>query len=255
MSYELRIHNYEGPLEKLLQLIEERRMDVTQVSLAAVTDDFLKYLERLRAELKGGPGAAEEDLRLLADFIVVASRLILIKSKSLLPELELSGEEERDIQDLEQRLALYKELKAAQKHIAVLWKKGGIAAARPYFLRAQASLGRGEGEEAAVFYPGSKVTPGNLAAALAAVQTGLQKFILETETIEETVVSLEEKMRSIVARMEVAAEMTLKTLGEGSKSDLIVAFLAVLHLAREELLVLEQAGQFSDIIVRKREML
>src|SRR5258706_15754469 len=107
MTYELKIEQYEGPLEKLLQLIEERKLAITEISLAAVTDDFLKYLETM---LEVPPGV-------LADFIVVASRLVLIKSKSLLPELPLTEEEEEDIKDLEQRLLLYKRLKEAERHV------------------------------------------------------------------------------------------------------------------------------------------
>src|SRR5262245_8487868 len=94
MDYALRLQQYEGPLEKLLELIEERKLDVNEISLAEVTDDFLKYLEQL-------PAVAPA---LLADFLTIGSRLVLIKSKSLLPELPLSAEEESDIKDLERRL-------------------------------------------------------------------------------------------------------------------------------------------------------
>ncbi len=73
MPYELKLEKFSGPLEKLLELIEERKLAVSEVSLAQVTDDFLKYLKTLTD--------AHADLRMIADFIVTASRLILIKSK------------------------------------------------------------------------------------------------------------------------------------------------------------------------------
>ena len=92
--YQLKLDNFSGPLEKLLELIEAEKMDVSEVSMAKVTDDFLKYLDALKtSDLL--TNVAEEmaldkmrlDLRVLADFISIASRLIFLKSKYLLPGL------------------------------------------------------------------------------------------------------------------------------------------------------------------------
>lgn len=245
MDYELKLKNWSGPLHKLLELIEERKMDVTEVSLAAVTDDFLKYLEAMRAEFQSGVRPPEEDMRILADFIVVASRLILIKSKSLLPDLALTEEEERDIKDLESRLLIYQRLKGALKHVQTAWKSDAFSASRPYFMNSGLV-------HAAVFYPGKNVSREEIFAAAARVFDSLQKFVLETRTIEETIISLEEKMQDIVKRMETATESTLASIAGGSKGDLVVAFLAALHLAREQLIFLEQQAAFSDIIVKRK---
>src|SRR5690349_179158 len=122
MQYELKTEKFSGPLEKLLELIEAREMDVSEVSMAEVTDDFLKYLEAFKKD--GANGAALEfDLRVLADFISIASKLIFLKSKYLLPGLALTEDEEADIKDLEHRLKMYQELKPALKHIAKLWRE------------------------------------------------------------------------------------------------------------------------------------
>ena len=112
MSYELKFDYYEGPLDKLLNLVEEKKLEITAVNLAEVTADFIKYVETLEAE--GARGT-------IADFLIVASKLILIKSKVLLPGLELSEEEESDVRSLEFRLKLYKELKLAQARIKSGW--------------------------------------------------------------------------------------------------------------------------------------
>ena len=88
--YQLNIQQFFGPIEKLLELIEEKKMEITDLNLAEVTADFLNYLKTL----------VNVDSRVLADFVVVASRLLLIKSKALLPSLELTEEEEQDISDL-----------------------------------------------------------------------------------------------------------------------------------------------------------
>jgi len=91
MNYEVKLEQFTGPLNKLLELIEARKLEITALNLAEVTEDFINYIRSLE---KGA------DPEILADFIVVASRLILIKSKTLLPSLELTEEEEGEIKDL-----------------------------------------------------------------------------------------------------------------------------------------------------------
>ena len=87
MNYELTLEAYQGPLDKLLELVEAKKMEVTEISLAEVTADFLDYLKKLEAE--------NVSQTLLADFLVIASKLIFIKSKILLPSL-FAGEEETE---------------------------------------------------------------------------------------------------------------------------------------------------------------
>ncbi|MEK7089648.1 MAG: segregation/condensation protein A, partial [Patescibacteria group bacterium] len=127
-NFELRLEYFQGPLDKLLGLIEEKKMEVSQVSLANVTNDFLNYLGQFKVAFTEGQINENSPLfdappELLADFLVVASRLLLIKSKSLLPSLELSAEEEGEIKDLEHRLALYREYKKTQEHVKSLWNE------------------------------------------------------------------------------------------------------------------------------------
>ena len=89
MRYEVKQDKFSGPLEKLLELIEAKELEITLINLAQVTGDFLEYLKALDEKSKHPS--------VLADFIVVASRLLLIKSKAILPSLALTEEEETDI--------------------------------------------------------------------------------------------------------------------------------------------------------------
>ncbi|MEK7162430.1 MAG: segregation/condensation protein A, partial [Patescibacteria group bacterium] len=98
VTYELKLENYQGPLQKLLELIEEKKMEITIINLAEVTSSFFEYLKKLEA--------LGMDHSLLADFLVIASKLLLIKSKVLLPSLPLTEEEESDIRGLESQLKL-----------------------------------------------------------------------------------------------------------------------------------------------------
>ncbi len=235
MSYEFKNQKFQGPLEKLLEIIEAKKLSVSEVSLAEVTDDFLKYLEQ----------AEKIDFTMLADFISVASKLILIKSKSLLPDLALNEEEEADIKDLERRLALYQEFKAAKKNFETLWLSKNVSHARQYL---------GSLEMVKVFYPGERVTNDSLVGALSRISDAVRKLSEETKTIREKIISLEEKIKEVVARVKDAGETSLGKLSEAkTKSEIIVIFLAILHLAREQLVRLEQGDNFSDIIVKNKD--
>jgi len=252
MAYELKLEKFTGPLEKLLELIEAQKMDVSEVSMARVTEDFLKYLETLTAR-EGSPEERadlfREDLRLVADFIVVASRLVFLKSKYLLPGIALGEEDEAEIRDLEHRLKIYQELRPALRIVAKLWRESHRSYSRPYF------LGRGGGLAAGqtVFYPGGNVAIPALTRSMNRIFDTMKTYELETETIKEKIVTLEEKIAEVLARIERDGNLELRgTSVAASRADVILIFLAVLHLARDERVALKQNGIFSDIIVEKR---
>ena len=268
MTYEIKLEKFSGPLEKLLELMEERKLAINEVSLAQVTDDFLTYLRSLTnadsawidaeensAQRSSAPDLHPRDsasrLRTIADFIVVASRLILIKSKYLLPDLTLTGEEEEDIKDLQYRLRLYQELKPAMKVLQGLWRKKNTEFSRPYF------LARGfapDASQTGIFYPGDELSIEMLAGALQNVFETIQTYQFETQTIREKIVSIEEKMKEIVERLGMEVETSFARLSSSkSRTEIILIFLAILHLAREQLIFLEQAEQFSEITIKQSD--
>jgi segregation and condensation protein A len=257
MEYELKLGEFSGPLQKLLELIEEQKLDISEVSLAKVTDDFLKYLETFKQgfglSAKESAIMTEEkfrgDLRVLADFVSVASKLIFLKSKYLLPGLMLTQEEEADIKDLEDRLRIYQELKPAIKIINGLWQTSHKSYSRPYF------IGRGTGNipGQTVFYPGGNLEKEALTMALSTIFESIKTYELETEIIREKIVTLEEKISEVLGRIQKEGDMHFNSLsGDKSRSEMIVVFLAILHLAREQLVLLEQMDNFSDIMVKKK---
>ncbi len=263
MPYQLKLEKFSGPLEKLLELIEAEKLDINEISLAKVTDGFLKYLEELRggtaAERTGALGAVATataetdarfrgDLRILADFVAIASRLIFLKSKYLLPGLELTEEEEEDIKDLEERLRRYQDLKPALRHLHALWRANHRSYGRPYFL----GKGRGLAAGQTVFYPGRNVDVAGLEASLGKIFENATEYAFETETIKEKIITLEEKIAEVMRRIEGEGDRGFMELaGKKSRGEMIVLFLALLHLAREQMVLLEQMGNFSDIMVRK----
>ncbi len=210
-----------------------------------MTEDFLAYLKRL--------SDAQADLRLIADFISVASKLILIKSKVLLPEIDLTPEEEGGIKDLEVRLRLYQELKPLFGAIQKLWRGGARAWSRPFFLdRNFSPLVAGP----AACYPGNNLESASLRGALEKMFDAAQSLMLETETIKGTIVTLEEKIEEVIRKLQGEGGSSFKHLSLAKpRGEVIIIFLAILHLAREERVHLEQVEHFSDIIIKQRPVI
>ena len=107
---------FEGPLDLLLQLIEKRKLHISEVSLAQVADDYIAHLKQFEHLPKHE----------VANFLVIASTLILIKSIALLPTLETTPEETQDINDLQIRLALYEKFKAVSEGVKNILGKNTI---------------------------------------------------------------------------------------------------------------------------------
>lgn len=231
MAYELKLEQFSGPIEKLLELIEEKKLEITQLNLAQVTADFLAYLPTVE---KVAPG-------ILADFLVVASRLLLIKSKALLPELVLAEEEELEIKDLERRLKIYQEFKAARNYLKNLWREQPLVFSREFLA----------GSEKA-FYPPKNLKPADLKTALDGVLKELQKFIYETKEFKLEVINLAEKMREFLERFKTAPNLSFnKVTASQSRKEIITYFLVILHLIKDHLIKVQQDKHFSEITIEK----
>lgn len=99
-DYQLRLTGFEGPLDVLLRLIERERLEISTLSLVAVTDQFLDYVARLD----------DPPPRLLAEFATIASRLLVLKSRALLPRA-VEEDDDEDVDDLTERLREYQRAK------------------------------------------------------------------------------------------------------------------------------------------------
>ena len=232
MQYTLDLEHYNGPLEKLLELVEKNELDISLISLAKVTGGFLDHLSKLQE--KDTPHA------ILADFLVVASKLLLIKSKALIPTLELEEEDEEDIQNLETQLRIYKKIKLAKEHIKDGWKEIPAMTSRELLMTKKA-----------FFYPPKTLKIKDLADAFKKIVQEIEKF-RPVEVIKTEIINLEKKIKEIVQRI-TSMPAELKTFSGGnSKKELIVLFLAILHLLREEIIEVEQTKPFGEIHIAKK---
>ncbi len=244
--YEVKSQTFSGPLDKLLELIEARHLEVTRLSLAEVTEDFLSYIKKL------GEHAPPAEI---ADFLVVAARLLLIKSKVLLPELALTPDEESEIHDLEERLAIYRQFAAraargneeegaGSRAILERWEKNVIHA-RALFAGFQ---------ETSIFYPPPALTKEHLMAAVSKTISALQEFLPQKSELKGAIISLEEKITELLNRFRVTLEHSFHTISKDRpRGEIVVMFLALLHLLKERSIFVTQKDSFGDIILRKTD--
>jgi segregation and condensation protein A len=237
--FEVKSEAFSGPMEKLLELIEERHIEISRVNLATVTGDFIAYIEKLGEVVSP---------TILSDFVVVASRLLVLKSKMLLPTLELTGEEEADIMDLEHRLRLYREFKVGGTHLKALWDRNTQLFARPLLK----SLGDAPQSDTGgrFFYPSEKVSQAGLKEAAEKLLHVMAGLMPEQKTVRGTIVTLQEKIMELTKRLSGAANVTLRgRVSKKEKEEVIVLFLAVLHMLANRLADVEQGDAFGDIVV------
>ena len=234
MAYILKHEKFEGPLDVLLGLVQERKLSINEISLGQVTDDFIEYLKRLQRE-------GQPDQEVLAEFLVVASQLLLIKSRSLLPGFQVSQEEEESIAELEQRLAAYQRLKELAKGIAQRARGGQKSFSREAFA-----------DMPIVFYPPKDLDASVLARAFAAVLDAIPKIERIVEEKIRKVISLEEKIKELRDLLQGRVERAFSEIVAGAKEkvEVIVSFLAVLELTKQRIVSVDQEHPFGDIRIR-----
>jgi segregation and condensation protein A len=214
----------------LLELIEKQKLDITTVSLAQVADDFLSYLE----------SGQDINLANLSEFLLVASHLILIKSKALLPFFEFTKEEEEDIEDLEERLREYRRFKKSAQWIGKKWLEQNI------------SFAKKESKLAPIKTVMPDITSDDLyAMAMSVIENNEEEKITE-ETWEKTV-SLEDKIvelrNAIIKRAKISFNETVR--GAKNKVEVVVSFLAILEMLKQKFVIVKQENAFGDILIEQ----
>ncbi|MCB9076392.1 MAG: segregation/condensation protein A [Anaerolineaceae bacterium] len=234
--YRVDLPDFTGPLDLLLSLIEQEEMDITKIALAQVTDQYLAHLDDLR----------QADPDELSDFLVIAAKLILIKSEMLLPRPPpiLAEEAEEDVGDeLARQLIIYKRFKELAGHLRDI-----EALDQRSFVRV---------------VPQIKVEPklvpgeGNLKALLAAARRALT-IKPEPPAVDEMVspqsVTIGQQMshiwRLITTKKQIAFQELLSQ--NRNKIEVIVTLLAILELIKRRIVDVGQINHFGNIIIEKR---
>ncbi|MDD3486762.1 MAG: segregation/condensation protein A [Candidatus Moranbacteria bacterium] len=232
--FQVQLEKFEGPLDLLLKLIEEKRFDITRLNLAKVADDYLEFIR----------SNSDIDLENLAEFVNVASRIILIKSQNLLPTLEITAEEEEEIVDLENRLKEYQKFKQAGEKIGGMMKSPEFAFSRDYLLGIS------------VRYSAPKnINRFDLKKAFERV---VEEIILPEKLPQESVreiITLEDKIEELKNSLQARVETSFRQISRDSsdKVEIIVAFLAMLEMVKQRIIDVEQNEIFEDIKIAKIE--
>lgn len=227
MAFTIKQNSFEGPLDLLLDLIEKRKLFVNDVSLAKVADDYIAYVQNL----------GEFPVADSAHFVLVASTLLLIKSKSLLPTLTLTTEEQASIDDLEKRLKIYERMRDLAQKVKPLF---GTHIMYP----------RGDKKQVPVFSPDADMTLQNILAAAGRVLSSLPKKEFLPKVVVDKVISLEVMIESLTKRVSESLKMSFREFSGAHKGDrvnVIVSFLAMLELVKQGVIDVTQEKHFDDI--------
>jgi segregation and condensation protein A len=235
MSFTIKTQSFEGPLELLLELIEKRKLFINDISLAKVTDDFIEHIKQF-SNIPMGESA---------HFILIASALLLIKSKSLLPELSLTDEEESNIKDLETRLKIYKVIKQASLKISEIFGQNIIFE--------QSQMRKTE----PVFTPDPEFTLNKALQLLKDLIIRLPKNEKVPNKVIQKVMSLEEMINTLSNRITSHIRMSFKEFTKENRENrvhVIVSFLAMLELVKNGILHVQQESTFGDIQMETKEV-
>lgn len=228
----VKLDRFEGPLDSLLDLIEKEKLDISDVSLAKITEQYISYFQSI-------PDIVPETI---ANFLVIAAQLMLIKSRILIPQFEISEEEQKDIIELKIRLTQLQLLRNASKDLGKLYKENNCMYPRNPHLN-----------PVTTFFMPPTVTPQLLSGVLI---TLISLFVKPEQLKKETmrvIISLEDRINELKKRFTDALKHSFSKLVDKKKSklDIVVTFLALLELTKQKFIKLHQPQHFDDIYIEK----
>lgn len=246
-AFQIHTEHFEGPLDLLLNLVEKRKLFISDISLSKVADEFISHVRGFEAYPMGD----------VANFLLVASTLVLIKSKSILPELNLTKEEESDIDDLKIRLAMLELFKSVAETMESHFGKVKL-----YQRSGRMKLS----DIGPTFVPDEQMSAAAMLESAASVLNALpKKQTLPKATIRK-VVSIEEMMEQLLMRVTGALKTSFsrfasykrgQSISKEERVNVIVSFIAMLELVKQGALsaIQEvQEGDWGDIEIEPIEL-
>jgi len=226
---EIKLEQFNGPLDLLLSLVEDKEMSINEIVLGKVTEQYLAYLEEVER-------IAPEDL---ADFLVIATKLLLMKSRALLPQLMPVEEDEVGLAD---QLRLYQKFVAVSKKIESAWLQPRVAFVRHEPMRVVENPELPE-----------NVTTDTLRNSMGRLIDRLKPPKPLPKTHIDKTVSVKERIQQIRDYLQKNKTFSFKqALGEKpNRTETIISFLALLELVKQRTVLLHQDGLHSDIMIKK----
>jgi segregation and condensation protein A len=237
-AFEVHLDVFEGPFDLLLGLISKHKLDITEIALSQVTDEFIAYIK----QRSGG-----WDLDQVSYFLVVAATLLDLKAARLLPSGEV--EDEEDLALLEARDLLFARLLQyrAYKEVAAVFAGRMAAAALRYPRRVPLEPRFAELLPELLFTIG----PQELAALAARALTPKVPPAVSVDHIHAAFVSIREQAVLIAGRLQGLGRASFRQLSSGAAGDyeVVASFLALLELYREDVVAFEQLAPLGDLYV------
>jgi segregation and condensation protein A len=226
-AFAIKTETFEGPMELLIELVEKRKLLINDISLAEVTDEYMQMVSLMQ----------ELSLPNTSQFVNLAATLLLIKSKSLLPSLDLTSEEEVSIEDLEDRLKKYKVYRDAGLIIQNGFGKQTMY--EPEYTPPRKPL----------YTPDEYCNTGALQDALHRVLVNLPKTQVKQTAQVKTTISLEDMINKLRTRIEHQLQTKFSEIRSSEKEhkNVIVGFLAILELFKQGNVIITQSSKFDDI--------
>lgn len=227
------LEQFQGPLDLLLSLIEEEKMVITDIALSRVTEQFFEYLNKLE----------EKNPAEIADFLVVASKLVFLKSRHLLPYLYPEAEEGPSLAD---QLKLYQRYADASKVVLRLWERGNVGYPR-------VEPPPPAGGSAKEFVMPLNATTDRLKDAFVWLLKRLKPMVALPQVAIDRTVSVKQKIESIFQALQKIKKMSFgDVVGRAvNRTEVIVTFLAVLELVKQERVAVEQGSAFGDFVLHR----
>jgi segregation and condensation protein A len=232
----VKLEKFEGPLSLLLKIIEAEKMDIAEISLAKIADQYVEFIRN----------TADIDPDSMADFLLVAAKLLYIKSKILLPYLFQEEEENGD--DLERQLRMYREFLEAMKKI-----EARLAEKQFMFAPTERKMLKMIGAEEKFFAPPKKITKEEVVIIFKEFLVSKKIVKLEEEVIHHKV-NIDEKIQGIHAALLNRINLSFREFlaKAESKTEVIVSFLAVLELMKQKTISVEQGELFAEILISRK---
>ena len=241
----IKVADFEGPFDLLLHLIKKNKMDIYNIEIYKITNQYLRYLDEMK----------EMDLEITSEFIVIAATLIEIKSKSLLPKVKVEDENEEDIENkLKLRLIEYKQIKAVssffkERHI----NSGEIYSKKPEIIEIEEEKAPKCNED--IFKNLTLIDLYNIYNNILDTYHNKQNNInVVQRKIYTDKYKVEDKMKELLDRFNNANVIEFRSIIKESESKLetVVTFLALLELIKLRVIIVYQEGNFKEILMKRR---
>lgn len=237
MEYHIKLDLFEGPLDLLLHLVHRSKIEISDISISDITEQYLDYLNKMK----------DFDVEIASEFLVMASTLLLIKSKALLPRIQSSEEENQDYEkELLERLTEYKKF----KEVSLLLKEMQMKYSNIYFKLPDEIIDQ---EEKNIPWDIEGDPRKLLSIFMDLAEREKNMVINKVEySINRQTITIEGKIKELKILLSTASQLKFQDMFTGfqNRPNIIITFLALLEMLRDNQISIYQEDQFGDIIIK-----